>query len=110
MKNKKKYLAIITLILTMLILIVYQQIKLNEYTKITQLGEMQENRQSMGYIIKTKNEKVIVVDGGLVEDTDNLINQINANGGKVNYWFLTHEHDDHVRGFYENCTKYGYSN
>ena len=55
----------------------------------------------MGYILKTEKEKLIVIDGGTIYDTEQLIEQINQNGGKVDYWFLTHAHDDHVGAFTE---------
>lgn len=70
----------------------------NTHTYLTQLSP-QSYRQMMGYLIKTDNNKVIVIDGGTTDDTNNLIKHINRNGGKVDYWFLTHAHDDHVGAF-----------
>lgn len=66
--------------------------------KLTQLSP-QGSRQMMGYLLKTKEGKLIVIDGGTLEDTNQLIEQINQNGGKVEAWFLTHAHDDHVGAF-----------
>ena len=55
----------------------------------------------MGYILKTKN-KTIVIDGGLKEDAQNLIDNINRiGGGKVDVWFITHPHMDHAQAFME---------
>lgn len=59
------------------------------------------SRQMMGYIMKTKNNDVIVIDGGTVEDTENLKTHIEKLGGTVNYWFITHVHDDHAGAFTE---------
>lgn len=52
---------------------------------------------SMGYIIKTKNHELIVVDGGRTKDADYLLEYIMKYGnGKVNHWYITHSHGDHV--------------
>ena len=40
--------------------------------------------------------KVIAIDGGLSEDTNNFKRIVRENGGKVDYWFLTHAHNDHA--------------
>ena len=71
--------------------------------KNTELIQLKDNssRQMMGYILKTKNDKVIVIDGGLKEDAPNLINHIEELGGRVDAWFLTHPHMDHVQAFME---------
>ena len=55
----------------------------------------------MGYIIKTKNDKMIVIDGGLGEDAKNLLKYIQNHDNKVDYWFLTHNHNDHAGAFVE---------
>ncbi len=58
-------------------------------------------RQMMGYLITSKDE-TIVIDGGLKEDAQNLIDNINRiGGGKVDYWFITHPHMDHAQAFIE---------
>lgn len=94
----KKYaltIAILTLILILITITVYQNNKANEIIQLAPQGP----RQMMGYIIKTKQNDLIVIDGGTIDDTENLINTINENGGKVKAWFLTHLHDDHVGAF-----------
>ncbi len=55
------------------------------------------NRNSNSYLIRTKNDKLIVVDGGEINDADFLLEYIMKYGnGKVNYWYITHPHSDHV--------------
>ncbi len=63
-------------------------------------------RQNMSYIIRTRNGKIIVIDGGY--STDNLdanylISQLKSITGKdvpnVDAWFFTHDHGDHVGCF-----------
>ena len=63
-------------------------------------GSNQENKgnvNSMGYLIKTKNNEVILIDGGRNFDTDLVKFFIDKYGnGKVDHWFITHAHSDHV--------------
>ncbi len=51
--------------------------------------------QMMGYIIKTPNGKLIVIDGGNPGDAGYLREQIMESGGHVDLWLITHCHDDH---------------
>ena len=46
----------------------------NEYEQEIQLTQLRANvhRQMMGYIIKTSENKIIVIDGGTSEDAPNL--------------------------------------
>ena len=61
----------------------------------------------MGYYIKTSTGKNIIIDGGNLQDSENLQKYINQNGGKVDYWFITHYHTDHTGALVEvlNNTK-----
>ena len=59
-----------------------------------------ENTNSMGYIVLTANGRLIIVDGGIEADSDDIFKYISKYGnGKVDYWFLTHAHVDHVGAF-----------
>lgn len=62
--------------------------------QITQF-EPQGTRQSMGYMLKTNENKLIMIDGGTKQDKEHVSNIIKENGGIVEYWFITHAHDDH---------------
>ena len=57
------------------------------------------------FIITTEDGKVIVIDGGHTAETDYFIQYLKAVTGqcvpKVDVWFLTHPHDDHVQVFDE---------
>ena len=72
---------------------------------VTMLGgsNLKDNgdTQSMGYIIKTKDNHIIVVDGGRENDKDYLVERIKQYGNNVNYWFITHPHGDHVGALYQ---------
>jgi len=72
--------------------------KTGKVSTITQLVP-QSSRQMMGYVLKTNHGKIIVIDGGTKEDSNALLQQIRENGGKIDSWFLTHAHDDHVGAF-----------
>lgn len=107
MKGKTKQtiittsIIIVAIFITIAILtIILIEILNGEEIELTQLKNNTE-RQMMGYIIKTKGTKVIVIDGGLQGDAQNLISKINEDGGKVDTWFLTHPHMDHVQAFIE---------
>ena len=97
--KKEKIVSILAIVLCVIAVIVSIVRISNENTiELTQLSD-HSTRQMLGYILKTKNNKVILIDGGTIEDTENLIKQINKYGGKVDAWFLTHLHDDHVGAF-----------
>ncbi len=50
-------------------------------------------------IINQTEGTVILVDGGWTANADQVREVIEANGGKVDYWFLTHYHEDHCGAF-----------
>ena len=52
--------------------------------------------QMMGYVIKPPNNRLIVLDGGTYGDSEQLRELINKLGGKVDSWFITHPHFDHI--------------
>ena len=99
MKNKTRKISI--LILVILIVLIGISILKNKNTiTLIQLSP-QTKSQMMGYIIKTKNNKMIVIDGGIVGDANNLMKYIEEHNNKVDYWFLTHNHNDHTSAFTE---------
>lgn len=101
--NKKKIRFIIIFIVVLLIVLIKlcaPYIKYNNRLELTQLGNM-GGRQMMGYFLKTKDNKNIIIDGGTTEDTQNLISYINQNEGKVDAWFITHPHEDHAGAIVE---------
>lgn len=72
-----------------------------KYSNRIELIQLQANSSSqmMGYIIHTQQSKTIVIDGGTKADSQNLEKNIKQYGNKVDYWFLTHPHKDHVGAF-----------
>lgn len=53
--------------------------------------------QSMGFVLAGHGD-VICVDSGTQAETDQLENLLLSLGGKVDAWFLTHAHFDHIEG------------
>ena len=97
-KNKKKKRFLLLLIFFIILISIINHniaISKREHIYFTQLHNNSES-QMMGYFIRTSNGKNIVIDGGTIEDSLNLQKYINENGGKVDYWFLTHFHLDHT--------------
>ena len=95
MKNKIKIIAFLAIICILLVTTIIVKSVNKDYIELTQLHDNSPS-QMMGYFIKTSNGKIIVIDGGTTEDSNNLKNYINQNGGKVDYWILTHFHTDHT--------------
>ena len=48
------------------------------------------------YVVQTAGGKVIVMDGGFAAEKDYLRGFIDALGGKVDAWIISHPHDDHI--------------
>ena len=105
MENRQKksiVLYIITIIIAMSVFIFIQirigSIQEQDTLLVTQLSA-QSHSQMMGYVVQTQKGKTIVIDGGTKEDASNLENYVLQYGGKVDAWFLTHPHQDHVGAF-----------
>lgn len=100
MKKKNKIVKIVA-ILVLIILVIGTGLYIkrrNNYIYITQFSPT-TSRQMMGYAIKTLNGKIVVIDGGLQEDAQQLEKYITDNGGEVDTWFITHPHIDHAGAF-----------
>ena len=106
--KKSKKIFVCVLIIILFFIIAFTTIQLCLYSnalEVTQLSP-NSNSQMMGYILKTKNGKIIVIDGGTDADCDNLYRNIIRLGGKVDIWILTHPHNDHVGAFCKMVSDY----
>ncbi len=56
----------------------------------------QINTIGNSYVIRTDNNKIIVIDGGVKEEENYLRGFLAALGNVVDCWFVTHPHDDHM--------------
>lgn len=70
-----------------------------------QLAQFNGDSQ-MGYIIRTDDAKLIVIDGGLQESVKFINDYLVQLGGEVDTWILTHPHKDHM-GALEEVIKAG---
>ena len=62
------------------------------------LWQLPSQIESIGnsYVIRTTGGKVIVMDGGFAAEKDYLRGFIDALGGSVDAWIISHPHDDHI--------------
>ncbi len=61
--------------------------------------------QMNSYVLKTPNDKIIVIDGGYKQDAPYLKGFLAALGNKVNLWIVTHPHPDHINALTEILKK-----
>lgn len=67
---------------------------------LTMLNSQTES-QMLSLILQTRQGSLIVVDGGLGADAAYLRSQLQARGGHVAAWLITHPHGDHVGALYQ---------
>lgn len=96
MKKKLKLLFRIVLIIAITCLCIAAGFHTRHVNAIvvTQFG--QDGNRSMGYMLKTKEDRLVMIDGGLPEYSNHIIDVIKENGGVVEAWFITHAHVDHA--------------
>ena len=96
----KKIKSIIFILLVIIILISIFGIKEIKKKKIELIQlSSQTNDRMMGYIIRTNNDKTIIIDGGMNTDAENLKKYIKQYNNRIDYWFITHPHRDHAGAF-----------
>lgn len=98
MKQSKRKILLIT-ILSILFLFslgkgIEEKIRYQDKITLTQFAP-QTQRQTMGYMLKTDQNKIIMIDGGTIGDSEHVKSILKQNGGIVESWYLTHAHDDH---------------
>ena len=63
--------------------------------------------QILSVAVRTSDGKLVIFDGGRIADAEFLSKFIESEGnGKVDAWFITHIHDDHLGALYEILDKY----
>ena len=76
---------------------------MNENTVLYQLTET--SKFMMSFVIVTKRNNAIVIDGGRQEDMPLLKEYVG--GRHISAWILTHAHSDHISGFISEIKKNG---
>lgn len=66
----------------------------NKGINVTQFG--QDGNRSMGYMLETEKGRIIMIDGGLPEYSEHIIDILKQKGGIVEAWYITHAHVDHA--------------
>lgn len=67
--------------------------------------------QKMGYIVVSNNGKIIVIDGGYSDESEEFLKLLKEIGGEkptISAWFLTHLHGDHI-GLFADVIKNHFS-
>ena len=75
----------------------------NAQTELYMLTETSEFM--MSFVIVTRENNCIVIDGGRAEDMPLLKEYVG--GRRISAWILTHAHSDHVSGFISELEKNG---
>ena len=70
------------------------------------------NDLMMSYVIRTKNDKIVVIDGGyLGKDITFFMDYLKEASGSdhpvIDSWFFTHMHEDHMTSFAALIDKFG---
>ena len=97
----KKKILIILLIIIFTCICIYTGFRSRYRNGIVVTQFEPQLTRSMGYMIESKNHEVIIIDGGLPEDSTHVEEAILAKGGIVEAWFITHAHDDHYGALVE---------
>lgn len=105
MKKRVSRFSIILIVVLLIVSSIIFIINKNRDNNVASLSIIQLSPQTscqmMGYVLITENDRIIVIDGGTEGDADNLVKYINEHGGKVDYWFITHIHNDHAGALYK---------
>ena len=78
---------------------------MNNKTTLYMLTET--SRFMMSFVLVTKENNCIVIDGGRPLDMPLLKEYVG--GRHISMWILTHAHSDHISGFIDECNKNGLS-
>ena len=74
---------------------------MNECTRVYQITET--SPYMMSFVIITKKNNAIVIDGGRPEDMPSLKQVLD--GRHISAWILTHAHSDHISGIVNECAE-----
>ncbi len=67
--------------------------------ELTQYSDLTGNNAMCYSLIDRSTGDLILIDGGWVENAEQVRGIIDSNGGKVKAWILTHYHGDHAGAF-----------
>lgn len=103
-KKSKRFLfrALLSVILLAGVWVIFniQKNQTADQWTVTQYGDPCGS-QSMFYTIQSDTDELIVVDGGLKTEEEDVKVIIKNLGGRVDDWIITHPHADHIGAFNE---------
>ena len=101
--KKLKIIIVIVIMISIILLVIgiKKWDKSVQGMKVTMIGGSnmvdKGNTNSCGFVIRTRNNELIIVDGGRDIDYEYISSYITRWGnGKINHWYITHPHTDHV--------------
>lgn len=65
------------------------------------------NNVTLSTLFKSPSGKVVMIDGGWPKEADFLVPALKSLGGRVDAWFITHAHIDHMGALADILTKAG---
>ena len=86
-KLKKVFIIVLFLFVTLGCIALGIRTRYNDRIKLELIKDVAG--EISGYIFKTREDKLVVIDGGNNLNTANVVSKINSLGGKVEYWFVT---------------------
>ena len=87
------------MVLAMLVLCACAAAESGDVWAVTQYVDVSGN-QAMCYSLENQNDgTLILIDGGWDVNAEQVRQVMDAHGGHVNAWFLTHYHPDHIGAF-----------
>jgi Predicted hydrolase (metallo-beta-lactamase superfamily) len=99
---KRRVKLVMTIVVTCILLIGIAFIGMVKYNPVkwtlTQYNDL-SGSQAMCYTLTSNRGKLIVIDGGWEQNTDQVRKIIKENGSTVDAWILTHPHPDHIGAF-----------
>ena len=88
----KRKIGIVAIIL-FTILCIYLGIRTRKINAINVTQVQTQNPEALSYMLKTKNNYIVMIDGGGYEDSSHLEEVLMENGGVVTHWYITLAHN-----------------
>ena len=88
----KRKIGIVAIII-FTILCVYLGIKTRKINAINVTQIQTKDQEALSYMLKTKNNYIVMIDGGNYEDSEHLEEVLMQNGGVVSHWYITLAHN-----------------
>lgn len=89
---KKKIGIVAVIVFT--ILCIYLGIRTRKVNAINVTQLQTQQTESLSYMLKTKNNYIVMIDGGGEEDSNHLEEVLMKNGGVVTHWYITLAHSN----------------